>query len=384
MKDEILACIKEDDVKFLQAGQVSKFVFPFDREEAHNKHIPHLIVRVFIVSIDSEGNIKYLVQKRGKNKREFPGFFTDSASGHVLYQEDLDLKAIKKNAFRELEEEFGIKKKEIKELIFHKLNAEKNHETMEIAYIFIGLTKNNVKLNPNEEELDTEGSRFYSETELKDILKKGNNVDYSRKMWEKLLDMDIKTLFSQNGTYLAKKRENGDIGLFIGRFQPLHHGHIYLIKKVLEQHEKIKIGIGSSQLHHEKNNPFTGEERIQFFKAAFKEREIPKESYEIYKIPDIFNAEKWVEHVVSIVGDFEILYSNSDWVRGLFKKKGYEVAKKHLIFKNKFDGSYIRELVANDNKEFRNLVPNEVIQEMKKYNGLERIKELYKEEKEDK
>ncbi|TXT58367.1 MAG: Nicotinamide-nucleotide adenylyltransferase [Promethearchaeota archaeon] len=379
MKNETLACIKKQDIKYLQAGQISKFIFPVGRKEAHKDHVPHLIVRVFIISIDQKENIHYLIQKRGKNKREFPGYFTDSASGHVLYEEHLDLKGIKENAFRELEEEFGIKRNELKALKFHKINAEENHETLEVAYIFIGLSKNNIELNPDPEEVDVKGSKFYSESELKNILNNKKNVDYSREMWEKLLDMDYEGLFEEKTESISSNKEDGDIALFIGRFQPLHHGHIYVINRILENHKKVKIGIGSSQLHHEKNNPFTSEERKQFFKAAFKKRDVPNKKYKLYNIPDIFNSERWVEHVSSIVGYFQIVYSNSDWVRGLFKEEGYELAKKHLIFKNKFEGNHIRELIAKGKKEYRNLVPNEVIQLMKKFDGLERIKKLHQE-----
>ncbi|MFX1443137.1 MAG: nicotinamide-nucleotide adenylyltransferase, partial [Promethearchaeota archaeon] len=168
-----------------------------------------------------------------------------------------------------------------------------------------------------------------------------------------------------------------NVALFIGRFQPLHHGHIYVIYRILESHKKLKIGIGSSQLSETKNDPFTSAERIEFIKTAFEKRNISKNKYEIYEIPDIFNAQKWVDHVVSIVGDFDVIYSNSDWVRQLFRNKGYMVGKKLGIFKKKYNASNIRKLISRKNKNWTSLVPKEVANLMKEFNGIERIQSFY-------
>ena len=42
--------------------------------------------------------------------------------------------------------------------------------------------------------------------------------------------------------------------LIVGRFQPFHKGHLFLIKKALEKANKIIIGIGSANIIDE-NNP---------------------------------------------------------------------------------------------------------------------------------
>ncbi|GAH39913.1 unnamed protein product, partial [marine sediment metagenome] len=78
MEKEILACIADNNIRFLHSGQTSKYIFPVEREEAHEKKISHLITRLFIVSITPDKKILYLVQKRGKNKKSFPEYFTDS------------------------------------------------------------------------------------------------------------------------------------------------------------------------------------------------------------------------------------------------------------------------------------------------------------------
>ena len=143
------------------------------------------------------------------------------------------------------------------------------------------------------------------------------------------------------------------------------------------KNKKMKIGIGSSQLSHTLNDPFTSEERKKFLECALEKRRISSKRYEIYDIPDIFNAKKWVDHVISIVGEINSVYSNSDWVRELFFNKRIKVAKKVTIFKKKFNANNIRNLIAKNDKKWKSLVPKEVVELIEEFNGIERIKSLY-------
>lgn len=375
MKNEILACIEKNNKKFLQTGQIYKYIFPMKRIEAHEKKVSHLITRFFILSISLDGSPLYLVQKRGKSKKTFPGYFTDSSSGHVNWEKYLDLNKIKNNALRELEEEFGIPPREVKKVQLYDLNSEGD----EIAYIFLGFVKYDVTLNPDEEELDFKFSRFYNKAELEKILETEKYIDYSKQIWEKLLNKDISSIFEKKNVNNTKN--NYRIALFLGRFQPLHHGHIYVIKQILKFNKKIKIGIGSSQISNTINDPFTSDERKKFIITALERRSISSKSYELFDIPDIFNAKKWVDHVISIVGKFDIVYSNSDWVRELFSNKGIKVGNKISIFKKKFNGNNVRNLIIKNKKEWKSLVPNEVVELIGEYNGVSRLKTLYKKER---
>jgi len=373
MEKEILACIEEKNKKFLESGQISKFIFPMERSEAHHKNISHLITRFFIISETNEGDILYLVQKRGKNKKAFPEYFTDSSSGHVTWDKNLNLNKIKQNALRELEEEFGIPPKAIQKMLFYDIQNEGD----EVAYIFLGIVNSNIPLKPNPDELDIKSSNFYNRIELGNMLKNEKNVHHSKKIWKTILNTDILSLFEIEIEQPYEIRNS--IALFIGRFQPLHHGHIYVLKNILKSYKKVKIGIGSSQFSHTLNDPFSSEERKKFINAALKKRDISSNQYETFYIPDIFNAKKWVDHVISIVGKFNSIFSNSDWVRDLFFNKGIKVEKKITIFKKKFNGNYIRKLMIKNDRKWRNLVPKEVIELIEDFEGIKRIKSLYEE-----
>ena len=51
MNMEVIACISDENIKFLHSGQIEKYVFPMYREEAHKKGISHLIIRLFVITI---------------------------------------------------------------------------------------------------------------------------------------------------------------------------------------------------------------------------------------------------------------------------------------------------------------------------------------------
>jgi len=161
--------------------------------------------------------------------------------------------------------------------------------------------------------------------------------------------------------------------LFIGRFQPFHKGHLKVIIEASTKYSELIIGIGSSQYSNTVENPFTDEERSLMINESLKNNGI--KNYSIVCISDIHNPPKWVDHVVSIIPDFDIVLSNNDFTKQLFSEKGYTVKKTPLYNKDKFSGKVIRRRIRND-KPWENLVPKEVFKIIKKISGENRIKNL--------
>lgn len=88
-------------------------------------------------------------------------------------------------------------------------------------------------------------------------------------------------------------------GVFIGRFQPFHLGHLFVVKEALKQVDFLLILIGSSNSPRTYHNPFSFQERKEMIRQAtnsFWDRII------IRPLSDhIYNDEAWVENVQSIV-----------------------------------------------------------------------------------
>jgi nicotinamide-nucleotide adenylyltransferase len=161
--------------------------------------------------------------------------------------------------------------------------------------------------------------------------------------------------------------------LFIGRFQPFHIGHLKIIKEVSKNYDEVIIGMGSSQYSNTDENPFTDEERKEMICNTLEKEDI--DNYKIVNIPDIHNPPKWVDHVVSIVSDFNVVLSNNDFTKKLFSEKGFNVKKTKLFEKERYSGKVIRNKIKNDER-WEDLVPEEVLKVIKNIDGVKRIKSL--------
>ncbi len=165
-------------------------------------------------------------------------------------------------------------------------------------------------------------------------------------------------------------------GLIIGRFQPFHKGHLFVIKNVIKYVDEIIIGIGSAQYSHSFDNPFTAGERILMIAKSLKYEKIDKPYY-IIPIPDINNNALWVSHVKSLVPPFKVVFSNNPLVRRLFKEAGYEVKPVPLYNRNIYSGKEIRRRIVND-EEWESLVPRGTYEVIMEIDGINRLKEIVK------
>ena len=163
--------------------------------------------------------------------------------------------------------------------------------------------------------------------------------------------------------------------LFIGRFQPLHKGHLKVIQDASKKYDEVIIGIGSSQYGHISDNPFTADERKLMIEKALGKIDV--KNYKIVLIPDLHNPPKWVDHVLSIFSDFDVVISNNPFTKSLFLEKGYDVRETPLYDKNKYSGKEIRRRMINDEK-WDDLVPQEIFDTIKDIDGVSRIKGMSK------
>ncbi len=107
------------------------------------------------------------------------------------------------------------------------------------------------------------------------------------------------------------------IALIIGRFQPFHLGHWHLIKRYHNAGFLIKIAIGSCEKSFKKDNPLTSIERKEIIENAMREFKI--KNYELYYVPDINKHSQYVNHVLKIVGKFDIIITGNPIVLKTFK-----------------------------------------------------------------
>lgn len=145
------------------------------------------------------------------------------------------------------------------------------------------------------------------------------------------------------------------IALIVGRFQPFHLGHLFLIKKALENADKIIIGIGSANIV-DVNNPIDFETRKKIIKAVFYKEGIIEKLSKIVPLDDFFDDKKWLSNLKKQVGKFDLALGNNDWTNGLLKKAGFKVIKVNYLKRGMYEGWRIRELIKED-KDFKDRVP---------------------------
>jgi nicotinamide-nucleotide adenylyltransferase len=161
--------------------------------------------------------------------------------------------------------------------------------------------------------------------------------------------------------------------LFIGRFQPFHLGHLLLLERLSTQYEEIIIGIGSSQYQNTSDNPFSESERKQMITQSLNAVGIHK--FRIVAIPDIHNPPRWVDHVCSIVSDFDVIIANNPITRKLFSEKGYVVKGTAFFDRKRYSGKEIRRRIIQD-EPWSELVPEVVFKIITDIDGINRIKSM--------
>ena len=164
-------------------------------------------------------------------------------------------------------------------------------------------------------------------------------------------------------------------GILIGRMQPVHNGHMQIIKKILEEVDEIIIGIGSAQISHELKDPFTAGERIVMMNQALADMGVDPSRYYIIPMQDInFNA-IWVSHVKMLTPPFSIVYSGNSLVKQLFSEEGFDVRQPPLYDRLHLSGTEVRRMILEDD-DWEDLVPEATVNLLKEINGIERLKNL--------
>ena len=164
-----------------------------------------------------------------------------------------------------------------------------------------------------------------------------------------------------------------DYSLMIGRFQPLHNGHMEVIRKCAAESEKLVIGIGSAQFSHESENPFTAGERYLMIDEVMIDEGIG--NYCIVPIEDLKRHSLWVAQVESLCPPFARVYSNNPLTRRLFIEAGYEVRDSPLYNREMYSGTVLRKLMI-EGEEWRPHVPNKVAEIIDHIDGVTRLREI--------
>ncbi|MEM2419815.1 MAG: nicotinamide-nucleotide adenylyltransferase [Candidatus Bathyarchaeia archaeon] len=169
-------------------------------------------------------------------------------------------------------------------------------------------------------------------------------------------------------------------GVFVGRFQPFHKGHLQVVKEILDEVDELVIVVGSAQYSHRLDNPFTTGERLVMIRKGLEEAKIDLNRIWIVPVPDVHVHMAWVAVVEGYTPRFDVVYSNEPLTRRLFIEAGYKVKSIRFHKREVYSATEIRERMLRG-ENWEELVPKSVAEFIKEIGGIERLRDLTKTDK---
>jgi cytidyltransferase-like protein len=164
------------------------------------------------------------------------------------------------------------------------------------------------------------------------------------------------------------------VGVILERFQPIHNGHLELIKKALDENEKVLILIGSADKIGVRN-PIPSNIRMELVEESLIDID-PSTPYQIDLLDDLSteedNSHDWGFYLYSNIVDrigqstFTIYYSDgyeiiTKWFPGFILRNYVSLS---LLARNSVkDGisaTQVRKMILDDDDDLKNAVPESV------------------------
>jgi len=163
------------------------------------------------------------------------------------------------------------------------------------------------------------------------------------------------------------KDDKHELAVVIGRFQPLHYGHIYNIDIGLKVAKKVLILVGSAYNSISPKNPFTFEQRSKMIREYYFSNK-DRDRIVIEPLPDnLYEENQWLTDVQEVVSSYEnkdvILIGHekddsSYYLKNFPQWKFYETGMWPSTL-NTVDATKIRELYYEHDLRFvAGVVPN--------------------------
>ena len=145
--------------------------------------------------------------------------------------------------------------------------------------------------------------------------------------------------------------------LVLGRFQPLHRGHVALIEAAIRRHVSqaapggLCIAIGSSNRETSLENPWTASERLRMLQLWWEAEGAsmavslgaPRLEPTIVTIPDLDDPPRWVHHAEQYHGPAGCLVTSDAAAAALYRAAGWPIEDVAMTERERFEGWRVRE-----------------------------------------
>lgn len=160
------------------------------------------------------------------------------------------------------------------------------------------------------------------------------------------------------------------IGVIIARLQPIHNGHLALVKKASLENDEVHVFIGSADKFNERN-PIPINMRSEFADRAFKEAGLDVHIHWLDDLSDENdNSHDWGFYLYSKIvaeiqqSNFTIYYSDgfeiiTSWFPGFILRNNISLS---LLARNATESGIsatkVREMIVDDVDELKQVVPS--------------------------
>jgi nicotinamide-nucleotide adenylyltransferase len=163
-------------------------------------------------------------------------------------------------------------------------------------------------------------------------------------------------------------------GVYWGRFNPPHKGHLSVIKHLLDKEcAELVIAIGSALSSHEPRNPFTGGERLLMLKAMLSEAGLLERTI-LVQVPDsVGSYEQTAANLALVCPPFDVVFTNRGIIADVFGGWGFSTKSFPEFNREKFSSTNLRKALLSGGK-WTDLVPPSVSQWLTENGGVRRLK----------
>lgn len=166
-----------------------------------------------------------------------------------------------------------------------------------------------------------------------------------------------------------------DDGVLVGRFQPLHLGHLEAFAFALSRVRMLWLGIGSSNRPPDADNPFTAAERERMLALSLP----PDAAARIrtYRIPDFGDHRLWAEHIDRTVPPYACIFTNDGATAAAYGPRTARVVPVPHVRRASLSGTNVRRLIrTGGERACASLVPAGTLSVLESVGAAARLRSL--------
>ena len=161
------------------------------------------------------------------------------------------------------------------------------------------------------------------------------------------------------------------VGVYWGRFNPPHKGHIALVKRLVKKVDLLIVAVGNAESRNTKRNPFSGDERVEMLKSYLKEQHIKVE--DVVAVEDGNSWASSIDNLFEKCCKFEVLFTDH---KAIARLVGNRVKVVSFERKGDISSTLVRDSIAKG-EEWESLTGKSVVRLIKRFDGIARIKRAY-------